>query len=195
MSLRRNRAARQHSPSRPPRRMTIRPVASVILCLLMYWPIVAFGQSAGLDAPKRRLPDPSCVFGAYTTFDSAEAAAKRGVPAAIFCSALFNAFTYNNDTINASVRRQARKDALMWRAKAEALGFEFNRYILIGATFDGHLAQGDADFSGFTAAPRPPKENWHACQARLGAQCMGQCGGNGNCYSMCMGGSSWQCNR
>ncbi len=124
-----------------------------------------------------------------------EGLADKGDPDAIYCSAVWQAVIYGDETRSTADRQRARARALQQHQKARALGYDFNRIAMYGKTFAELMADGDALANGTRGGNDDSFGEYMGCTGRLGIQCMGQCAGNTLCQSQCVSNNAWQCSR
>jgi hypothetical protein len=76
-------------------------------------------------------------------YPAREQLANRGDPDAIYCSAVWNAAAYVDETKPLQARQRHRAIALERYEEALALGYDFNRIIMFGMTFEQLILDGD----------------------------------------------------
>ena len=124
-----------------------------------------------------------------------ERLADQGDPDATYCSAVWNAAAYTDETKSQQERRAHRVRAIERYRAAVDLGYTFDRIAMFGMTFDQLIADGDR-LTANGGARRPaydPQGAFMGCMGRLGVQCSAQCGGNMNCQAACTSNNAWQC--
>ena len=126
-----------------------------------------------------------------------ERLANQGDPDAIYCSAVWNAAAYTDETKSQQERRAHRARAMERYRAAADLGYTFDRIVMFGMTFDQLIADGDrlTANAGTRRPANDPQGEFMGCMGRLGVQCSAQCGGNINCQTACTSINAWQCRR
>ena len=69
--------------------------------------------------------------------------ARGGDPDAVYCSAVWNAAAYVDETRSLAERKASRAAAIDYHNKARQLGYDFNRIAMFGMTFEQLIADGD----------------------------------------------------
>jgi hypothetical protein len=130
-------------------------------------------------------------------YEQRESMAARGDPDATYCSAVWSAAAYVDETKKEAERNALRAKALAMRARAERLGYRFDGIVMFGMTFDELIADGDELTANGGERPRAGDAfgDYLGCSAQIGAACMAQCGGQASCQAACQGQNAWRCNR
>jgi hypothetical protein len=164
----------------------------VLLHVLLACAAVATGMSpadAGYTERTRRM----CLDAGYA---DRERQADRGDGDAIYCSAVWHAVAYADETRSHEERQASRVKALQRRGRALEFGYDFDRIAMFGLTFAQLIADGERlDGGGRTANRRSNDSDVAACMARIGIQCAAQCSGNTTCQAACTANNAWQCRR
>lgn len=158
--------------------------------------LLAAALAAPALAQKTKRTEEVCL---KLSYQQREALAMRGDPDAIYCSAVWSAAAYVDETKEVAERDAWRAKALVLRARAERLGYRFDGIAMFGMTFDELIADGDELTANGGVRPRDPdlqaEGDRSACSARIGTACSAQCGGDWDCVAACQGGNAWRCNR
>jgi hypothetical protein len=128
-------------------------------------------------------------------YDQRERAADRGDPDAVYCSAVWNAAAYVDETLSRVERQQRRSKAMERYQRAKQLGYDFNRVAMFGKTFRELIDEGDALSGGGNRSGGERQGNMVECLATIGTQCGAQCGADLVCRSACQARNTWQCNQ
>lgn len=128
-------------------------------------------------------------------YDERERLADNGDSDAIYCSAVWNAAAYTDETKSQSERRGRRALALKRYEKARQLGYDFSGVAMFGMTFKQLI--GDGDNLAGNGGVRPARSNRDGellgCLGRIGVMCSARCSGEPTCLSACNGGNAYQC--
>jgi hypothetical protein len=156
---------------------------AVAVIVIGTWP-----AEAGYTERTRRL----CL---HANYDDRERLADRGDGDAIYCSAVWHAVAYADETRTHRERQASRAKAFQRYRRAIDLGYDFDRIAMFGRTFAELIADGERLDSGPAVSRRGGDGDVAGCMARIGIECAAQCAGNVNCQAACTGNNAWQCRR
>jgi hypothetical protein len=130
----------------------------------------------------------------HANYAERELLADRGDGDAIYCSAVWHAVAYADETRSDRERRASLARAFERYRRAVALGYDFDRIAMFGKTFAELIADGER-LDGGAGTPSPVREDFNACMARIGVLCAAQCAGNVTCQAACNANNAWRCKR
>jgi hypothetical protein len=130
----------------------------------------------------------------HANYAERERLANQGDGDGIYCSAVWNAVFYADETKSRRERQAHRVLALEGYRRAIGLGYDFNRIAMFGMTFQELIADGERlDGGGGPSTRGNSDAEFSACMGRLGVQCAAQCAGNPTCQAACTGNNAWRC--